>query len=448
MTVALHSITCSSDSGFCEASARASQGQAPAAPRRRSISAGAAGINLRQLRALSAVAAAGSASKAARGLYRVSSAVAHAIAALERTVGVPLFERRTRGMVTTAYGECVLARTRRIERELDEARRELVARGRIGARHDVPATFASILNGRRLAVVASLAENRSMAVVAREFAITQPAISQTVKALEADLGVALFERTARGMTPTPAGEIVAFRCRRILAEIRQILPDLAAIENRLQGSITVGALPLGRTQILPLAIASLLRRHPQLRVTTVESPYDALAASLRGGDVDFILGALRGPARAQDLIEEPLFEDRISIVARAAHPLLRRRALDVAALHRAAWVLSRRGAPSREQFEHAFVERGWTPPVPAVETGDLAILRGLLLESDMLTAISARQLHYEIRDGSLATLAFPLDTTLRQIGLSQRADALPSPAARALMDEIRAVVSRSMTHRS
>lgn len=405
------------------------------------------GINLRHLRALSAVASAGSASKAAHRLYRVSSAVAHAIAELESAVGVQLFERRTRGMVTTAYGECVLTRTRRIERALDDAQHQLAASGGVSAAQDVHATFASILNGRRLAILASLADKRSMAEVARELGVTQPAISLAVKAMESDLGVALFDRTARGMMPTPAGEIVAFHGRRVLAELRQILPDLAAIEHRLEGSITVGALPLGRTQILPMAIAALLRRHPQLRVATVESPYEVLAASLRTGDVDFILGALRGPAKAADLVEEPLFEDRISIIARADHPLGRRRALDLATLQRASWALSRRGAPSRDLFERAFVERGRTPPIPAVETGDLAILRGLLLESDLLTAISAHQLHYELRDGSLVALAFPLEGTLREIGLCLRADALPSPAATALMEEIRAVVARSDDYR-
>jgi LysR family transcriptional regulator of gallate degradation len=287
-----------------------------------------------------------------------------------------------------------------------------------------------------------------MAVVAREFDITQPAISVTLKALETDLGVRLFERTARGMTPTPAGEIVAFYCRRVLSELRQILPDLAAIEDRLQGSITVGALPLSRTHILPMAIAALLRRHPQLHVATVESPYEALAASLRSGDVDFILGALRGPSNAWDLIEEPLFEDRISVIARAGHPLTRQHPVDVVALHGSAWVLSRPGAPSRELFERAFFELGQPPPMPAVETGDLAVLRGILLESDMVTAISAHQLRYEIRDGSLVVLEFPLDGTLRKIGLSQRDGALPSPGARALMEEIKSVVSRSADYRT
>jgi LysR family transcriptional regulator of gallate degradation len=405
-------------------------------------SLGPLAINLRQLRALSAVAAAGSVSKAAPRLFRVSSAVAHAISELEAALGVPLFERRTRGMVTTAYGDCVLTRARRIEGELEEARARLIAAG-VGAEHDIRAAFASILNGRRLAVLASLAEERSMAVVAREFAITQPAISLTVKALEAELGVALFDRTARGMTPTPAGEIVALHCRRVLAELRHIVPDLAAIEHRLEGHITVGALPLARTQILPMAIAGLLARHPQLHVATVESPYEALASSLRSGDVDFILGALRGPARAPDLVEEPLFGDRISVIARAGHPLIHQHPVDIAALERAMWTLPRRGAPARELFERAFVELGHTPVTPSVETGDLAVLRGILLASDMLTAISPHQLHYEIRDGSLAALDFPLEGTLRTIGLSQRAGALASPGATALMDEIRAVVSRS-----
>jgi LysR family transcriptional regulator of gallate degradation len=299
------------------------------------------------------------------------------------------------------------------------------------------------MNGRRLAVIASLAEQRSMASVAREFAITQPAISAAVKDLETRLAITLFERTARGLVPTQAGEILAFHFKRVLAELRHIAPDLAASEGTLRGSIHVGALPLGRTHILPMAIASLLARHPQLHVGTVESPYEALAASLRSGDVDFILGALRGPDGTKELDQQSLFEDRLSIIARAGHPLASTRPIDFDTLRRARWVLSRHGSPSRELFEMFFSDARQPPPIPAVETGDLAVLRGLLLESDMLTAISAHQLRYEIRDGSLVVLDFPLEPTRRQIGLSQRLGALPSPGALALMAEIRNVVAQS-----
>ena len=400
-------------------------------------------INLRHLRALSAVATAGSISVAAEGLFRVSSAVTRSIAELEAALGRPLFERRARGMALNAYGELALARARRIEQEFEAARSQLVARGGIGVRADVQSLFASILNGRRLAVVASLAEKRNMPAVAREFGITQPAISVALKDLELGLGVPLFERSARGLMPTLAGEIVAFHFKRVLAELRHILPDIAASEGVLQGSVHVGALPLGRTQVLPLAIAALLAEHPGLHVATVESPYDALAASLRSGDIDFILGALRAGPQTKDLQQEVLFEDRISLITRAGHPLTRGARINFAALRQSTWVLSRQGSPSRELLEQFFSAARQAPPVPAVETGDLAVLRGLLLESDMVTAISAHQLRYEIRDKSLVVLDFPLEQTRRDIGITQRVGCFPSPGARALMQEIRKVVQQS-----
>ena len=391
---------------------------------------GALGINLRHLRAFSAVAAAGSIAGAADELYRVASGVTRSISELESGLGRPLFDRRPRGMALNSYGELVLARAHRIEREFEDARAQLVARGGIGASADLHPLFTSILNGRRLAVVASLVEKRNMPAVAREFGITQPAISSALKDLEGGLGVALFDRKTRGLSPTPAGEIVAFHFKRVLAELN------------------VGALPLGRTQILPLAIASLVVRHAGLHVATVESPYDALAASLRSGDIDFILGALRSADEAKDLQQEALFEDRISVIARAGHPLARAARIDFDALRQARWALSRHGSPSRELLERFFSEARQAPPMPAVETGDLAVLRGLLLESDMLTAISAHQLRYEIRDRSLVVLNFPLDRTRREIGLTQRLGAFPSPGARALMQEIRAVVARSPDFRA
>jgi LysR family transcriptional regulator, regulator for genes of the gallate degradation pathway len=400
-------------------------------------------INLRHLRVLAAVAHAGSVARAAEGLFRVSSAVTRSIGELEKSLSKPLFERHARGMVLTRFGEIVLVRAQRIEREFDEARVQLEARGGLGAKADPRSLFAAILNGRRLAVFTSLAEKRNMAVVARDFGITQPAISAALRDLEQGLSATLIERSARGLVPTAAGEIVAFYFKRVLSELRHIEADIAASEGRLQGSIRIGALPLGRTQIMPLAIAALLTRHPQLHAASFESPYEALVLSLRSGEIDFIFGALRPASIGRDLKQEALFVDRLSIIARAGHPLTRLDRIDFDTLRKATWVLSRRGSPSRELLEESFSTASETPPVPAVETGDLALLRGLLLESDMLTALSPHQLRYEIADGSLVVLGFPLERTRREIGITQREGAFPSPGATALMDEVRAVVRRS-----
>jgi LysR family transcriptional regulator, regulator for genes of the gallate degradation pathway len=403
----------------------------------------ALGINLRHLRAFAAVAAAGTIAGAAESMFRVPSAITRSISELESALGRPLLERRSRGVVLTTHGDLLLARARRIQREFEDARLQLAARGGITSSADVRSLFASILNGRRLAVFVSLTEKYSMPAVACEFGITQPAISTALRDLEAGLDVALLDRTTRGLVPTAAGEIVAFHFKRVLSELRHIAPDLAASEGHLQGSVLVGALPLARTQVLPKAVARLIGSHADLHVTTVESPYDALAAALRSGEIDFILGALRTGSDVKDLQQEPLFEDRLSVIARSGHPLAKAGKIDFDTLRQASWVLSRRGAPARELLEQSFLDAGEPPPVPSVETGDLAMLRGLLLESDMLTAISAHQLRYEIQDRRLVVLKFPLDRTRREIGLSQRVGAFPSPGATALMQELRCVVAQS-----
>ncbi|MET0348475.1 MAG: LysR family transcriptional regulator, partial [Rhizobacter sp.] len=114
--------------------------------------AGALGTNLRHLHVLCAVADAGSIAHAAEGLYRVSSAVARSIAELEAVLHVPLFERRSRGMLINRYGDIVLVRARRIEGLFEAARKQRTARGGVLSSADVSSLFASIMNGRRLAV--------------------------------------------------------------------------------------------------------------------------------------------------------------------------------------------------------------------------------------------------------------------------------------------------------
>jgi LysR family transcriptional regulator of gallate degradation len=133
--------------------------------------------------------------------------------------------------------------------------------------------------------------------------------------MEDDIGVALFERTARGMIPTSAGDALALRPKRALAETRHAVADIAALRGITEGTVTVGALPLGCTRLLPESIAGVLGRHPGLRVATIEGSFENLAADLRAGDLDFILGPLRPVEFASDLQGEALADDELAIVS-------------------------------------------------------------------------------------------------------------------------------------
>lgn len=394
-------------------------------------------LAIRHLRAFIAVAEHGSASKAAHSLLRAQSAVTRSIHELERELEVALFERRAQGMLLTRFGQALLVRARFMQAEMERARRELLSFVAPKNRGRNAPVFDLLVPARRLQIFVALTEQHHMPSVADSIGVTQPAISMTITHLEDSIGVALFVRTAKGMLPTVAGEILALRIKRALAELRTAIAEIAAIRGITRGTVTVGALPLGRTRWLPTAIARLVDVNPGLRVATVEGSFELLAAGLRAGDLDFILGALRPVDYATDLAGEELLVDHLAIVVRAHHPRVGRKPLTLEMLAEAKWALPRVGAPTRDLLEHALVRRGMPPPDVVLETSDLAVLRGTLLESDLFTAISPRQLYYELDAALLQVLPVPLPETERRIGITQRVDSHPSPGASLLMAEIR-----------
>jgi LysR family transcriptional regulator, regulator for genes of the gallate degradation pathway len=360
--------------------------------------------NLMQVRAFLRVVEYGSVSKASAVLFRAQPVVTRAILALEKRLGALLFERTVNGMRLTDYGDRVIPRARRALEEL------LAVPSLLGQVLGHSAEPLYLFQTRRLEMFAKLCETHHMQTTASALGVSQPAISAAIKVLEQGSGAGLFERTPHGLLPTRACLGMLLRVRRALNELRHIDADIAALSGSLQGAVHVGALPLGRTGILPEAIVRLTLQHPHVRVVTNESPFDLLASEMRAGDVDFVLGALRPSAYASDLHSE---------------------------------ALPRAGSPARQLLDAFFAHIGIAAPSPVIETGDLAILRGVLLRSDMLAAVSAHQLEHEMVSGELVRLPLSLSHTTRPIGLISRAGALQSPAAQALMDKIREVVGEA-----
>lgn len=185
----------------------------------------------------------------------------------------------------------------------------------------------------------------------------------------------------------------------------------------------------------------MLEEHPYLDVSTIEGPYDDLVAGLRCGDIDIMIGALRGSSADKDLQEEEILDDSLSAVVRAGHPLLNQQDLQWQNLLRFQWVLPRQGTPTRTLFESAIVDHGLTVPPHMIETSSLVMLRGLLLESDRITILSRHQIRFEEQAGLLAALPFELKGTGRPIGLTCRKNGSLSPAAALFAHEVRAAAA-------
>jgi LysR family transcriptional regulator of gallate degradation len=395
--------------------------------------------SLMHVRAFVRVADHGSVSRASVALFRAQSVVTRSISELEARLDVPLFERHANGMRLTDFGERLLPRARRVLAELDSVPRLLDG----ADKRAVEPLY--LFQARRLQVFVKLCETRHMQTVASLLGLSQPAISSSIKVMESGCGQPLFERTPRGLQPTRASHEILFAIRRALNELRHIETDITALRGTLQGVVQVGALPLGRTRILPEAMVRMMAEHPGIQVITNESPFDLLATELRAGDVDFVFGALRPEAYASDLVGEALLTEDMVVLARRDHPLCSK-AVRHDELVAARWVLPRAGSPARQMLDECFTRFGIAPPRPVVESGDMAIIRGLLLRSDMLAAVSAHQLEQEIASGELCILPLELNQTTRAIGLTYRNGCLHSPVAQALMDMIRRVIREQATN--
>ncbi len=380
--------------------------------------------NLRHLRAFSSVAEFRSISQASREIYLSQPAITQAIAKLEKELDVQLFDRRTDGMYLTEAGELFVDRVNRMLRYFKTGADEAATHG--GKRKSKGfQNLEQLMTGVQVRALIALSEAGNFSLAARMVGISQPSLHRAARDLEHMSGVVLFEKSRRGIELTKAADSLAFYCRLAVAELEQGYDELAEWKGNDSGSIVVGTMPLARTFVLPTAINALTRERPEVQMNVVDGPYDDLLHGLRHGNIDLLIGALRDPVPVDDIMQEPIFDDPLTIVGRSGHPLGIKPDATAADLAEFAWVVPRRGTPTRDYFEKMFEGTG-VYPKSVIESSSLILIRSLLTASDRLTIISLHQIRHEKQLGLLSPLPYEMSETKRSIGLTTRKDWRPT----------------------
>lgn len=398
-------------------------------------------VPLRVLRAVAAVSTTGGATQAAAALHQSPSAVTRAVQDAEQALGVTLFERGARGMVPTAAGRALVLRVERALQALQDAAQGLRQRGAPAAVASLPRLASDAL----LHALVARAAHATEAAAAQSLGLSQPALHQALRRLEHAAKTRLFERTHGGMRLNEAGEWMLQQAKRALAEIRIGHEELGRWCGQGASQLAIGSLPMASDVLVPQAVALLLSRQPALRITVKDGTYESLTRLLRGADIDFMVGPLRGAEAAGDLEEEALYVDRFVAVVRRGHPLLHdgRRA----SLRRLApypWIGPLPGTPAHAVFERLFARAGLAPPTVALRAHSPAVVRSVLLAGDHVALLSPLQVQAEVRSGLLACASGPLPGSERAIGVTQRRDALASTACRAALAALREVTADAL----
>jgi LysR family transcriptional regulator, nitrogen assimilation regulatory protein len=172
---------------------------------------------------------------------------------------------------------------------------------------------------RQIRAVIAVCEEGSFTRAATRENSTQSGISQHVAAVEQNLGIKLFERSATGVRPTPAGWRYYKRCIDAVSQIASANDEVRAFAARVSGDLRVGLIPTLTRAVLAPALDTFVRRYPDVRMHVVEGYSATLTEMVQNGEIDFaIVPATEGRVGLKTRL---IARDREMLVSNVSHGL-------------------------------------------------------------------------------------------------------------------------------
>jgi DNA-binding transcriptional LysR family regulator len=172
---------------------------------------------------------------------------------------------------------------------------------------------------RQIQSFLQVAQLGSFTRAAQRLNVAQPALSQQIRDLEAELGIRLFDRTTRRVELTDGGREFERSAAKILDDLDRAARDAHGLANKERGRIIVAAPPLLSAIVLPTAIADFRSKYPGIQIVLVDAATDQIANKVRSGEVDCGLGTFRNGE--DGLATTALARDRLMVFCAKDHPL-------------------------------------------------------------------------------------------------------------------------------
>jgi len=269
----------------------------------------------------------------------------------------------------------------------------------------------------------------SLTAAARARFRSQPAVTVQIRNLEREAGDLLLVREARGVRPTPSGEILYARAQEILRQSHELLEELRAGGSLQRGRLRVGATDVMAIHLLPPVVARFRRRYPGVQLAVEVQGSRALARRVRAGELDLALVTL--PADETELTVAEIHREPIYFVAAPEHPWTRRR-VTLAEVALTGMIHHHGDSITREQVAAAFRTRGLEPRV-TMEVSSPEAVKALVVLGLGVAPLSRAQVADEIRQGRLARLRVAGFACARRSGVIRRRAAPPLRAVSAFL---------------
>jgi len=291
----------------------------------------------------------------------------------------------------------------------------------------------------QLRSLVAIVREGSFTRAAEKLFVTQPALSQQMKALESELGVQLFERRGRRITITAPGALVLARAEGMLAQLQQLHDELAALNGMAQGRIRIGTSDTVCLYLLPPVVQAFRHLHPAVEIHLTNRPSREVVALLIEGAIDF--GIINLPVNEARIESEYLCERTELAICAPDHPLAAQQQATLAELVAYPLLLLEKGTTSRALFDQLLTQAGFAPQV--TNLGSIEVIKRYVEINLGVAIVPAMAVEAETRAGRLHTLALPW-MPARAVGIVRRRTSYITPAEHAFVELLQTVITRSV----
>jgi DNA-binding transcriptional LysR family regulator len=250
-------------------------------------------------------------------------------------------------------------------------------------------------------------ESGSLGKAAAALGLSQPALSKSIRKLEANLGLQLFERTTSGVVPTLYAQTLARRGQAIRADILSSIAELQKLKAGEVGEVRMGVAPALSPHFVPRVVALTNERHPSLTIAVHEGLYENLAYGVTRGELDFALTNLPFDGLAHGLQSEELFRDRFVVCCGSTHPLASQTDVHPRDLLAFPWITPPRDGLVWQRLVDLFAAAKVKAPKAAVATNSAALIKALLADGRYVTFVPRQLVLADQLKGDVVELAAP-----------------------------------------
>ncbi len=265
--------------------------------------------------------------------------------------------------------------------------------------------------------------------------VTQSAVSQQIRSLETRYEQKLLSRSARQVTPTPAGERLFRGCKEILSRFSEVEQEIREQAKEVAGTTTVSAIySVGLFELQSIQ-RTLLKTHPKVNMRLNYRRSDQVYDDVILGAAELGIVAYPQPRAGVDIFAWR--DDKLAVVTAPAHPLASKSKVSLAALSGLPFIAFDREAPTRKAIDKLFRDKNLELN-PVMEMDNIETIKRAVELGLGVTVLPIAAVQHEVNIGTLVAKPFADGTYTRPIGLLVRKGKYLDRASQAILDSFRA----------